>query len=155
MAYVKYQLLSKCLTVTPVLNPARAGSCHALGDETWHPGTKVAGSARRWRGRRDPGEWRQSLVNIRVPLRAQISFLVPDFTAGMPNNSTLAKQGGQQSLQKCPGLLQYVEISEKRTKHPARTSEQVVYSSKKSTQKAPCELSPWSRRPKTLASGQT
>lgn len=78
--------------------------------------------ARRWGGtggRRDPGEWRQSLVNIRVPLRAQISFLVPDFTAGMPNNLTLAKQGGHLSLQKCPGLLQYKEIGEERAKHPA------------------------------------
>lgn len=45
--------------------------------------------ARRWGatgGRREPGEWRQSLLNIRAPLRPQISFLVPDFTAEMPNN---------------------------------------------------------------------
>lgn len=29
-----------------MLNPHRVGSCHAPGDETWHLGTKVAGSSK-------------------------------------------------------------------------------------------------------------
>lgn len=124
------------------------------------PGTLEQDPEKRWGGtgaRREPGEPRQSLLNIRVPLRAQISFLVPDFTAGMPNDFTLAERGGHLSLQKCLGLLQAQREGWDKGKKffHAWISEQVVYAFKKSTQKSPCDWSPWSRRPKTLASRQT